>query len=434
MRFESSLDVTILEACIAKVIERNPLLRANVSGDDSNLRWVLNEEPFRLKRLTDEPPIKNGMLRPFDLRAETGCRFWYEITPDCSRVLAQLHHSAADGIAFRGVLIDILHSYALATETDSDGSQDHSMLYDRFRYSQLLDRYDFEHLGKPKRETSTWQRIKNACYFHFQPPTPLLKVKSREARDAQAESSEVLCNLMMDRDFSQRVLHACQSKEYGINDLAIAILFHTCYKWNRRQGDKRRKGRLRILMPCDLRGRPDIRMPATNRLSLSFLGRDYSQCESLKDLISSVHAELKDAKETHLYLDLLKGIQAGCRWPRFMRWALGKHDSMATAVITYAGDVSRGMSKMFPEANDLRKVGSALLYSITAAPPVRRNTNVSMAICINWGKICISAMWNRAFFTEQDCREFLELYKIGWQQWCEAEESQMGVYAEPETV
>jgi hypothetical protein len=117
-----------------------------------------------------------------------------------------------------------------------------------------------------------------------------------------------------------------------------------------------------------------------------------------------------------------------------MKWALRRHDSMATAVITYAGDVSRGMNKLFPDANDLRKIGNASLFAVFAAPPARRNTNISMAICINWGRICISAIWNRAVFSEQDCSEFLELYKIGWQQWCEAEESHRGVYAEQETV
>ena len=347
----------------------------------------------------------------------------------------QWHHCVCDGIAFRGVIIDILHLYKLATRNEESASHDRSLLYDRFSYSMLRDRYDYAHLGKPKRETTTWQRIKNAWYFHFQPPVPLAKLRSHVPTHAvQAESPSPLCSLLMEREFSQRILNTCQSKAYALNELAIALLFRTCYQWNRLHGDKRRNGRLRILMPCDLRGRADVRMPATNRLSLSFLGRDYSQCENLNELIESVLAELKDAKETHLYLDLLKGLALGCKWPRWMKWALRHSDSMATAVITYAGDMSRGVNKLFPELNELRSVGSASLFSVAGAPPARRNTNVSLAICINWGRICISASWNRSVFTEQDCREFLELYKIGWQQWCEAEESLRGVYAEPETV
>ena len=435
LRFESSMDITVLEECIARVVHRNPLLRANVIGDDRSLSWTSSDKPFALLDFAEEPPVVNGMVRPIDLRTEVGCRFWCQTTEVCSRVLVQLHHCACDAIAYRAVVIDILHLYKLATGNELEGSQDRSLLYDRFKYSRLRDRYNFEHLGKPKRETTTWQRIKNAWYFHFQPPVPLAKLRSNEPpRAPQEESQNPLCTLLMEREFSQRILNLCQSKAYGVNELAIALLFRTCYEWNRLHGDKRRNGRLRILMPCDLRGRADLRMPATNRLSLSFLGRDYSQCGNLNELIDSVLAELKDAKVTHLYLDLLKGLELGCRWPRWMKWALSRSDSMATAVITYTGDVSRGMNKLFPEVNELRSVGSASLFSIAGAPPTRRNTNISLAICINWGRICISASWNRSVFTEQDCSAFLELYKSGWQQWCEAEESLRGVYAEPGTV
>lgn len=94
----------------------------------------------------------------------------------------------------------------------------------------------------------------------------------------------------------------------------------------------------------------------------------------------------------------------------------------------------RGMNTRSPEVNELRTVGSTALFQIVGAPPARRNTNIALPVCINSGRICISAMWDRTDFTQQDCREFLELYKIGWQQWCEAEESSVGVYAEPETV
>lgn len=433
LRFESLVDVEIFEQCVAGVIDRNPLLRANVVGADENLSWQLSDQRIELLDMQTAPPIVDGMIRPIDLRTEVGCRFWCEATEECSRVLVQMHHSACDGIACRGVLIDILHTYALATGNESAGLQETSMLYDRFKYSQLHDRFEYE-LGKPKRELTTWERVKNAWYFHMQPPTPLRNPRIGVKPDAQLRLDNPICNLFMDREFSQRILLACQSKEYGVNELAIGILFQTCFRWNRRYGDKRRKGRLRILMPYDLRQRTDIRMPATNRLSLAFLGRDYSQCENLSELIASLQAELKDVKDTQLYMDLLNGLKLGCKWPRLVKWVLKQNASMATAVITYTGDISRGMSKLFPEENELRKIGSASLTSIMAAPPARRNTNISMAICINWGRICISAAWNRAVFSEEDCREFLELYKIGWQQWCESEESRRGVYAKTEIV
>ncbi len=441
LNFNSSLDVGLLEKCIAKVIERNPLLRATIVGNGHDLRWVLSDKPFSLLSLQDEPPVMDGSVRPINLRKEHGCRFWCDTREGCSQIIAQLHHSVCDGIAFRNICIDILQLYAAGTHDQPQAMQERRLFCERVEYSQLGDRFHFGHLGKPKRETTTWQRIKNAWYFHFQPPTPLIKDKSRDTDPksqslaaSQDVSASPLCNVVFNRDFSERVLRACREKGLGVNQLAMAMLFRTCYLWNRKRGDRRKNGRLRILMPVDLRGREDVRMPAANRLSLSFLGRNYSQCDDLDRLIDSVQAELQEVKDTHLYLDLLKGIQFGCQWPRFMRWALARHKSMATAALTYTGDLARGMTRLFPGVDDHLRVGNALLSSTMGAPPVRQNTNISMAVCINWGQICIAAMWDRTVFSKRDCQDFLELYKLGWYQWCEAEESLSSRYAGQETV
>ncbi len=435
MQFEPYVDVAVLKDCIVKVVDRNPILGATVVGNDADLCWTLSDKPFVLWDFAKTPPIVDGLVRPINLRTEVGCRFWCRSTIDSCCLLVQIHHAVCDALAFRGVMIDILHLYKLATGSEEQKLQNRGLLFERFKYDALRERYKFEHLGRPSRELTTWQRIKNAWYFHFQPPVPLAKVRSRDLnRTERAQDASPLCTLVLERELSQRILNACQLKEYGINVLAVALLFRVCYQWNRLQGDKRRNSRLRILMPVDLRGRADLNLPATNRLALSFLGRKYSQCDDLSELIRSVLAELKDAKETHLYLDLLHGIEAGCKWPVLMKWILNHSNSMATAAITYTGDISRGMDKQFPEVNELRIVGSAALFQVVGAPPARRNTNIALSICINWGRICISAMWDRTVFTEQDCREFLELYRSGWQQWCEAEESAVGVYAEPESV
>ena len=105
-----------------------------------------------------------------------------------------------------------------------------------------------------------------------------------------------------------------------------------------------------------------------------------------------------------------------------MRWGLGRTNSMATAVLTYVGDVTRGTYRAFPAVNSTRPIGDAVLTAILAAPPVRRNTNVAIGLGVNWGQITISASWNRAVMTGRDCEKFLELYKTGWQRWCEDEE------------
>jgi hypothetical protein len=221
---------------------------------------------------------------------------------------------------------------------------------------------------------------------------------------------------------SERVFAKCQSQELEIHELAMALLFRTCAEWNRSLGDKNSKSHIRIMMPVDLRGRSDLRMPAANRLSFMFFGRSYRQCDDFPALLKSVQKEFASVKETQLYLDFLNAITAVSKWPKLTRWGLGRTDSMATAVLTYVGDVTRGTYRAFPAVNNTRPIGDAVLTAILAAPPVRRNTNVAIGLGVNWGQITISASWNRTVMTGRDCEKFLELYKTGWQRWCEDEE------------
>ncbi|MEM8736330.1 MAG: hypothetical protein AAGG44_19025, partial [Planctomycetota bacterium] len=188
-------------------------------------------------------------------------------------------------------------------------------------------------------------------------------------------------------------------------------------------GERRGSRRLRLLMPYDLRSRVDLRMPAANRLSFSFLGRTHSQVGQLDDvanvdaLIQSVHSEIKSIKETRLQMDFIEAIKGAATNPRFFKWLLSKSNRMATSLLTYTGDISRGMKKYFPEQNGCRLIGNARLRNILVAPPVRRNTNISLGLCVNWGKLCFSAAWNRDAFRAQDCEQFLEAYRQCWTRW-----------------
>ena len=104
-------------------------------------------------------------------------------------------------------------------------------------------------------------------------------------------------------------------------------------------------------------------MPAANRLSFMFFGRSYQQCDNFGQLLESVQKEFAYIKETQLYLDFFNMIRATSRWPRLMQWGLRRSDSMATAVLTYVGDVTRGTYRAFPVVDNTRPVGDAILTS-----------------------------------------------------------------------
>ncbi|MEZ6135101.1 MAG: hypothetical protein R3C53_09350 [Pirellulaceae bacterium] len=414
--FESKLDFDVLQDAFAFAVHCHPLLASTLTTHQRQLCW--NYDPqFRLKLLkSSETPILNaGRVRPFDLYSEPGIRVWCSTQDHESWIEIQLHHACCDGVGLRRALIDVFSYYAHHTVGPASKPSRH-----RIQIDALRERNDFSEVfaGEPLQKLSTWQRIKNAHYFHFQLPQPLLGSRSGSVEELPSPlDNEPAQHLRIDRESSQRILDRCRDEQLSVNNLAIALLFRTCCVWNEQRGESHPGSRMRVLMPYALQSRMDLRMPAANRLSFAFLGRRRAQCADLQALIASLDNELSEIRRTRLPLDFLSALQVATRHPRLLRWGLRRSRNMSTTVLTYAGDLMRGLGKQFPKDGHSRLMGDARLVSILAAPPVRENTNISLGLCVNWGELSLSALWNRQVFSAQDCRDFLELYQQNWLNW-----------------
>jgi hypothetical protein len=421
LHFLDPLQVSTMEQAIAAAVKIHPLLVCRLQTVEGQLSWQhLPDFTHRLNDLSDCPPLPCGRPQAFDLSNHPGIRFWYgQPASGGSRVLIQLHHAVTDGVGLRRFLIDVLTLYALATaphQTDSAiklpwAKVDPSLLGRRDDFSDSFG-------CLPAQPLSFWQRLNNARYFHFHLPAPLNRPSSVREDEATSEATaEPLVHLVMDRQTSEAILEQARIQHVGINELALGLLFETSALWNQQHGGKGQRSHLRILMPYDLRARVDLRMPATNRMSFSFLGRSVQQCQELGPLVESIGKEIQAMKDSQLPLDFLAALKLAAGYPKLMKWAIGRSRNMATTVLTYAGDVSRGIQKYFPELSGSRLVGDVRLDKIVAAPPVRDNTHWSLGLCINWGQLCISAAWNRQVFSRQDCQQLMQLYQSRWLHW-----------------
>lgn len=434
LRFLDVLNIDLMEQALTAASRIHPMIACTLSGQGSDLSWTHHRD-FQVKiiRELDSPPLQsNGREIPFDLRNEPGVRFSYRtLERGGSRLALQVHHATTDAVGVRRLLIDALTMYAHATAPEK---VDKSLRYPWSKIEPLLlkQRADLSDAfgGPPSQPLTTWQRLKNARYFHFQLPTPIRgsasrrnsKTKHGEGNVGVAVTSDVdrfepLEHLIIDRETSNQILEKARRVGYGVSDVALALLFETCSLWNQQHGDRNPSSRLRMLLPYDLRSRIDLRMPATNRLSFAFLGRTQRDCQDLANLISSLSEEVESFSKTHLPMDFYGAIQGASKHPRLMRWAIRHSRNMATAVLTYVGDTSRGMQRYFPEQNGVRLVGDVRLDTILGAPPVRDNTNWSVGVCVNWGQLCISAAWNRDALTRKQCAELLGLYHARWLNW-----------------
>jgi hypothetical protein len=454
LQFQTPFDRELLSDALVMAVHRNPLLASTIAEHQGTLCWIYDPN-YRppLRSLENEPPVREGRLIPIDLSRECGSRYWYGATKEGWTLLVQLHHACCDGVGLRRVLIDVLTGYAQGTCSASAGTKEQlspdekpsleqelptekntsAYRWEKVKPELLSRRFDFSDSfsGPPKTPITLWQRIKNTHYFLFQPPMSLIgktalastpaNARMTEAMADVAEDSQPMISTVVSRELSQRILACTRDRRVGVNELALTLLFVACARWNEAHGVTNKHGRLRLLMPYDLRSRTDLWMSAANRLSFSFLGRTVAQCADTAELYASVRRETMVIKDSHLPLEFLNGLAWLSRRPKLMKWALKRHRRMATAVLTYAGDISRGMKRHFPEQDGVRLIGDARLANILAVPPARENTNVSLGLCVNWGQLCFSAAWNRDAFSPQQCREFLDQYVTLWTDWLDLE-------------
>lgn len=421
LHFESLLDRDILRQALTRAVHRNPLLACRIVESDGEPCWHYDADYVPALRMeSDDPPLRNGWPIPIDLWSECGSRYWYGATETGSRLLIQLHHACSDGVGLRSVLIDMLTSYAKIALPDLEETSVRTKTWEQLDIGSLRNRFDYSQSfsGPPTRKITAWQRFKNAYYFHFQLPKPL-KGRGPSEQTANEPPTEPLRHVVIDRETSERIMLRSRQEQVSVNDLGLALLFQTCAQWNEVRGDSSPRSRIRLLMPYDLRSRADMRMPATNRLSFSFLGRNAGECRDLPRLIASVQSEVKQIKESRLPMDFLEALKLADSHPKLMQWGISKSRNMSTAVLTYTGDVCRGLKKFLPEQDGARMVGDARMTNILVAPPVRENTNISLGLCVNWGQLCVSAAWNRDVMSAQECQEFLASYADRWRAWAD---------------
>ncbi len=411
----------VLHQALMRAIHRNPLLASRIDCSRNVWRWVYDRE-FRPAFLSyvDQPPVRGRNVWPIDLRNEPGLRAWIHPHQNNWRLLFQIHHACADGIGMRKFALDMLIAYSRAFAAPGSQLKSASRI-DRLEHERLLHRGSIEHLTSvpPIKPLTTWQRIKNNYYFFFQPPLPLQGVQRAPLKPTATHCPEPVASLQFSLEESNVVLEKARQTGAGLNDLGLAILFHQCRKWHEQHSKRGPKKRIRLLMPLDIRTKDDMRLSAANRLSFGFLGRTHSQCNDFEKLLASVQAETQHIKDTKVYIDFLKGIVICQSKPRLFRWVLGKSQNMATAIFTYGGDIHRGLSRIFEDESDRKRVGDVLWEDVWAAPPTRSNTNIALGFCISRGRICMSLSWNREALTQDEAHRFLNDYATAWRNWAQ---------------
>jgi hypothetical protein len=389
LNFRGSLDRKAFETAVRQTVARHPLLRSRVEFVRRVPQWVpAPESQTEVTWLSEEDHRIADTIGSLDISRTSGLRVMASNGTEYSHVWLHVHHACCDGQAARRFIVDLMTGYARACSSQSPPE------WDQLDYESLRTRHVFAPAtGELGAQTTLWQKLRGAYHFHILTPRPLARVNI-----ASTQTGAPIVKHVFDAEFTARLREQARLNGVSLNDVAMALLFRTLAAWNRLHGDSSVDERLRVLMPTDLRGSIDDRMPAANRMSYSFIGRTIRQCQDEREFLTGIRAETRYIKQVRIGLDFLGGIALAQHVPGLVPILSQFPRCMATAVLTNLGDPTKRFRRRFPSQGGAALVGNVLLDSIIGTPPIRPYTHAGFGMCLCAGKLGLSMLGNADTF------------------------------------
>ena len=164
-------------------------------------------------------------------------------------------------------------------------------------------------LRQDRADGAIWKRLREAADFHLLSPLPLRHPQAGFASAPATEFPGIATHHFSDDE--TRRIHAAAVRGAGtLNDLAICFALMALREWNTLNGALPDRGRLRILVPTNLRNRADEQLPAANRMSFAFVSRRTVDRGQLATLRQGVRNQMLATQTSRIGLDLLQALAA----------------------------------------------------------------------------------------------------------------------------
>ena len=372
--FRQRLDEQRLMEALACLARRHPLLLARPERRGREWVWQPVAKAIPWLRLGQDQPWSPLPLQPELVRV-----YLVEQSPGCS-LYFHIHHACCDGTGSRQLLSDFGLAYA------DPGARltplDPTCLVRRGRIPPA-----------PPQAPASWRKsLRDVLEFLF--PWPQVVAGPAEGERARPYSKRVIA--------AGPVLERARTAGVGLTELAGSDLFACLANWQRSHGVG--GGRLRLLIPMDLRELEDRRLPACNRITFAFLHRRLAQCGP--DLSRELVKERDYIKTYRTDLDFLRGLQlvAGTG---LLSWLLRAPLPMSSAILTNMGEVSplRGFAW---EEGGLR-VGDVICDHVSGATALRPGTRAAFSLCRFGGQLALGLRSSLAQAAEEQLLESFNL-------------------------
>lgn len=407
VELEGTLDKQAMDAAFVDALRRHPLLTARLARRGAGLCWVpADGAPPRLRWecSATQPALPVG--QPIDLKHDVGIDGFVHTSGRKLSVIVSFHHAACDGIGGFRFVGDLLAYYGRRTASKENIPTLLPINAANLPFRGMFDIQTAE-------AVSAWDVFKSTIREGWKVmsrrPLPLMN-RNRprgEARKKRATMPVAVLETEMYRRFCER------AAELGVtaNDLLLRDMFLTAHNWNESRGGHGTRGWLRINMPTTLRGKRDSRMPAANVLGYALVTRHTDECGDPSRLLMDIAADTEAIRTWSLGALFVEAIRHADRVPGLLAVGARISRRFSTLVLSNLGDPSRRFRARFPRSDGEIQAGNLTVKSMVGIPPIRPGTRSALALFNYAGKLAIALHPDPRWFSAEDAREFLSLYR-----------------------
>jgi len=426
MTFQGQAEEARLSAALNQALTHHPMLSSHLIGDRRGLRAKLlwrhvknatvyldvGPEGSPLRFPTAQTPESENIANEdrkspiaIDLSREIGVRAFLRQGRENCTVHFQFHHSVTDGLGAMGFLEEVLRYY------DGAGAK----VAIPPRQPALLKR---RHLCG----LNPWQILRviplflvRAYRFYLSNPEPLSLGSSGSSNglvgDAALQCPARECGQLS----APELVHLkSASRKHGasINDALLTYVFSSVDSWQRVKqlsDGKKRKRRVRVLVPVNMRQAQDHLMSAANMIGMVFIDRRGSLFDRPGQLLQSIVKEMGAVKRHSLGFALnfatgLGGyVRGGVRAvaSQCLTWRCA-----ATVVFSNLGDPLANSDLPRDDSGQI-VTGGLTLTCLEALPPLRLFTNMGIAVVTYAGRLTMTVHYDHTIISKQDARFLL---------------------------
>lgn len=397
----------IVAEALERTLARHPLLRSTVDiARPRRPRWRFRADlPVPVDEAGDHQPLTPPETEYIDPTRELPLRVQVRRGTESARLVLQLHHTAVDGMGTVIFLADLLaccRSLASGTGAETVHPRETSHLAFRDRFYQpgraLIGRLS----QFPK-------AIRKGLRFRGIQPLPLGLPEEPD----YVPLREPLANIhsrTLSAETTARLRSRARDCLATVNDLLLCELFQLVADRTSAGDDQW----LRIGMPCNQRDERDARLPAANKVTISFLNRLQSECRDPGSLLESIRRETGEIKQTRRGLQMLEFLWLLDVCQPWRPLQIPGGPCGATTVLSNLGVIDELLGEaagpLPTEDSQSERMTGPLLQGLSMVPGGRRGTAAVFFALTLRGRLTLTLWFDPRVFTEEAAAEMLDSY------------------------